>query len=830
VAATAAGRPAVGAARLRAALRSVPAGEANLTARILISLAHAEAEQGRTEAGLRLLDEAESTVAEDDRGILTQQRGLLLLRTGHVDESLALLNLAVPMLQRSGHRQVLARTLLNRAVLHLDAGRVGPARADLRGCRQLGEELGLTGLVAKALHNEGCCDLLTGDVPAALTAFDAARAEYLIHGDGFLPVLVVDKARALLTAGLAAEAGRELDEAMTLFRRQRLSHDFADAEMTRARAALDIGDYATARFWADRACRRFRRRGDRTHAAAVSLVRLRADFGLATDPGPATRAGHAESAGQRRTVRADKRLAGRANRLAAHLRELGLPQEAETAALLAVLALVRAGRLAQAAGAPILLSRPTRPATVELRLLRHYTRAELASATHDRSRTLDSVRKGLSTLERHRSRFGSTDLQSSATVLGAGLARVGLEAALDAGKPRLAYAWSERLRAQAFRVRAVRAPTHPQTVEALTELRRMSRTAKQDDRRADLEKSVREQGWLTPGTGETLPIADHLTVAGSLDDRALISYLSDRGRLLAVVIVDGRTLLVPLGDYSVVAEAQRRLLADLDALAGRRMTARLVEAITASSRRDIDLLAAHVLDPLRHLLGDHEAVIVPTRSLAGLPWALLPDLRGRPLCVAPSATVWHSAHRTRVAHPGGGSTKDVLVAGPDLAHARSEVTAIAAHYPDATVLTGAAATVAATLDGLDGAATAHLATHGRHEPANVLFSRLTLADGPLMAYDLDRLSRPPLLAVLSACDVGRVAVRAGDEILGFSAALLYRGTPTVISSVARVRDDVAADVMVAMHRAIGAGASPARALAGALRDSPHASFCCFGDG
>ena len=102
---------------------------------------------------------------------------------------------------------------------------------------------------------------------------------------------------------------------------------------------------------------------------------------------------------------------------------------------------------------------------------------------------------------------------------------------------------------------------------------------------------------------------------------------------------------------------------------------------------------------------------------------------------------------------------------------------IAAVYPGCQPLVAAAATVDATLRALDGAPLAHLAAHGYHDRENVLFSRLDLADGPLMAYDVQRLSHAPAHVVLSACDVGRTVVRPGDEILGFTAALLHMGRP-----------------------------------------------------
>jgi CHAT domain-containing protein len=201
-------------------------------------------------------------------------------------------------------------------------------------------------------------------------------------------------------------------------------------------------------------------------------------------------------------------------------------------------------------------------------------------------------------------------------------------------------------------------------------------------------------------------------------------------------------------------------------------------------------------------------------------------LRGRPVTVAPSAAVWFHARRSHKA--SSAQTSPLLVAGPHLTHASTEVRAIAKVYTDATVLEGADATVAATLGQIPSHAVVHIAAHGHHEPENVLFSRLDLVDGPLMAYDLEQLDAAPAQVVLPACDVGRPAVRSGDELLGFTAALLYMGSRTVVSCVNRVLDDSAVEIMTAYHRGLTAGHSPARALADACTADAFAPFVCFG--
>jgi CHAT domain-containing protein len=315
-------------------------------------------------------------------------------------------------------------------------------------------------------------------------------------------------------------------------------------------------------------------------------------------------------------------------------------------------------------------------------------------------------------------------------------------------------------------------------------------------------------------------------LAAALGERALVSFLRSDGELAALVLVDGRTRLVGLGPGAGLTETVRRLLADLDALAGRALPERLASAVLGSAQRQAQALSDRLFGPLHRLLGDRELVLVPTSELAALPWALLPVLRGRPVSVSPSAAVWRSA----AARPAAVSGPVLLAAGPALEQVDREFDEIAALHPDRVDLRGSRAGVAATLAALDGAPLAHLAAHGHHEPSNVLFSRLDLADGPLLAYDIQRLASVPPLVTLSACDVGRSVVRSGDEQLGFTAALLYAGSRCVVSSVARVSHETSATVMVALHRALAEGAGPARALALAGEKEPLATFVAFGAG
>ena len=825
------GRPSLGARTLRAALRlldwpSPPAEttstpgwltEPEMTVRLLGLLAAAEVAQGHTDRGFNLLDSADSVLLDGNRGILAHHRGLLSLMVGRMSEAVGHLDRAVALLRAGGDHRTLATSLLNRAFVHQMSGRVSLAVPDLADCEQLSIELGNTLQAAKAIHGRGACELLTGDIPAALRSFDNASHAYTdANADGMLVVLAVDKARALLAAGLHSDAARELGGALDRFPGVHMDQEHAEAELTMAHVALAAGDPDQASDWARRAERRFLRRGNLTWAAVATLTNRRAEF--ARGRRPAT-------------------VAAQASELAGRLRALGLGNDAERADLLAARAQVVIGDLDSARRC--LRGRDSARSTLATRLERRLARAELGAASGDVRTTFANARAGLEILQQHRRNFGSVDLQTSTTSLGADLARIGLAEAIERRSPQEIFRWLELSRAQAFRYPPVRPVADSATSAAVAELRQLAhhaRMAELDGRRdvaavrrcAELERVIRAKGWQTDGAagGHRAPVEFDEVRACLADECILLSFVREGDQLRALVVSGSSAQLCDLGDLTCVSEAAARLRSDLDVLCGRRLPAALRAVVQASVVRQLAVLSSHLLAPLRTMLADLDVVLVPTGPLSALPWGLLPELRGRPVTVTPSASVWQSAKRARWRAP----RSPLLVAGPHLDHAPDEIGRIARIYPDATVLRGPQATVSATLGALDGRSAVHFATHGHHEPDNVLFSRLDLSDGPLMAYDIHQLSVAPEHVILSSCDVGKTVVRTGDETLGFTAALLYSSTRTVVSSVARVDDRDAVGVMAAYHNAVRVGVPPARALADAALTAPLMPFVCFGCG
>jgi CHAT domain-containing protein len=832
------GRPAVSARYARAGLRHLgwtEDGEQSgpqqvheahhaLAARLLTILAAGESEQGRTEYGLRLLDRAGGLAAAENHGLLFLQRGMIFMRTGREGDALRMLDRAVAQLERDPTETAnLTAALLNRSFVHLNTGDVRRARLDLVWCQRVAADHGYDLDAAKSLHNLGYCDLLAGDIPAALQLFNAAADRYRLIAPGNLPILAMDKARALLAAGLAGDAASELDSAITSFRRQRLDQDLAEAELARSEAALAAGEPVVSRRWAAAAQRRFLRHGNDASACLAELTRLRAR----------------SSAPGRRAL-----IAAEASQLAKRLRDLGLAKDAEMAELLAARALLAAGRLDEARRRLAAIRRRGASTPLAIRLLRRLARVELAEREGRSGTALAEVRAGLALVHTRRGRLGSVDLQTGTAALGADLAAAGLRLALARNSAPLVFAWLERSRAQAFLVRPVRPPADPQAAAALAELRQLSHLIREAElrgkrdprlvaRQAGLQREIRERDWQASGAGLATARVGPGEVSAALagSGQSLVSILARRGRMLAVLVRRRSVRLIELGDFEAAAEAARRLNADLDTLAGRLLPARLEAVIRESIRHQTQVLTAEIIEPLRSMLGDDGVVFVPAGALASIPWSVLPDLRGRPVTVSPSASSWLTAwlsERAVAGQPHG--PPPLLVAGPDLEHADREVSEIASSYPGCRPLLADRATVGATLRALDGAPMAHLAAHGHHERENFLFSRLDLADGPLMAYDIQRLAAAPRHVVLSSCDVGRIVLRPGEEILGFTAALLYIGTATVISSVTRVADASAVSLMTAYHRRLAAGARPAEALAEAALTEEFSPFVCFGGG
>jgi hypothetical protein len=815
-------RSAVGAARRARCTRR--GAEARM------ALAFALLNQGRSTAALH--QAAIAARAGDGDAQMALQHATILERLGRTDEALGGYRRGLTAARRAGDRQTEAKLLCNRSVLHAYRGALGAAQADLRGALAIARGLGQPLLAATVLQNLGWVATRRGDLPAALANFDAAEPVVAEAGARH-GVLELDRCHALLAAGLGREARASARRAVARLEDNAMAAELAEARLALAEALLADGD---------------------PDAALDAAERARAQFEHQRRPGWTALARHvAVHAAFARGERTPALHAG-ARAAATALAAAGWPGAALDAQVLAARVALALGQEANAAHALQDVARARRGGPVALRVGAWHAEALRRLAQDRRGAALRALRAGLAVLDQHRLSLGATELRAGAAVHGSALAALGLHLALASGRAGAVLEWAERGRAGALWQRPARPPGDAALAADLAELRTVlaavgeagkasGDTAGPLRRQAELEAAIRRRARHAAGEGEgeayAPPRVERLRAA--LAQRTLVEFARDGDALWAVVATAAaRPRLVRLGAPAIV---ERELSALRFAL--RRLARGTGSAASQAVARDNAAHAAGALEdcllaPLGGVVDDrHELVLVPTGELHAVPWAALTSCAGRALSVAPSAALWLRAARRRAA-PSRGALALALAAGPGLAHAGAEVRALAARHPADAVLLDDDASVDAVAAALETADLAHIASHGTFRADNPLFSALQLADGPLTVYDLERLRSAPRDMVLSACDGGLSAVRPGDELMGFSGALLALGTSALIASVVPVPDEPAHRLMLALHERLTAGDEPAAALAAAStaaldRSAPAdyataAGFVCFGAG
>lgn len=783
----------------------------DLSGRIELTLAYVDAETGDPAGGLeRCLAALEMVgITSTTKGLIWSQLALLRMRRGEKVRALDDFDRAIALLE--GEPEHLGRAYLNRGGLHLQGTETASAIDDFSRAVEQFERAGLVGATAKTQHNLGYARLLNGDLVSALRQMEDAALVLAPLSPVSQAMCDQDRAEVLVAAGRPHEAAQALRSAATAYGVQRLRRFQAECELVLARTLM-VDDPAASRTVARRAARRFKAHDSPVWATRADAVAVIADI----------------SSGRRAA-----RLLDDADRLTAELKVQGHALEADQIALYAARLAVRRGDLADAADR-LARVRTAQDAPVTMRLLAHEVRAELAAARGQSTRARRQARDGLSELHDWQSTFGSLDLQSTLVAHGQDLARLGLDLAVRDASPRVVLEWSERARALASRVTPVRPPHDPEVAADLAALRALGDSDADNRRARELRERIRQHSWYAAGGGKVgEPTGMDELVAGlAATDAALVAYLVLGARVLgarvhALVVSDAGARLIDLGDGTGLGDRLDVITADLD-MAASRDRGPMAAVIQASLTHRLDALAAELVAPVLPVIGDRRVVLTPSGSLAGTPWSLLDGFRGRPLTVAPSATRWLAlrAGPTPARRVG-------LVAGPHVDRAEEEVTRAAGSWPSAELLTGAEATTTRVAELAARVDVLHLAGHGRHSGENPLFSAVELADGPWFGHDIDNLARTPTTVVLSACELGRVSVRSGEETVGMSAAWLYAGARNVVSSPALVADALACEALARWHSLVAAGAAPADALAQVGTQVPPGQplpFVCFGAG
>ena len=780
---------------------------------VLMTRSSVNQELGNMTGAQRDLDIAAPLVAGDRAIELTFQRAVLLQNLGRLGAAADAYRDVLARPATSGRFRVAAGN--NLALIEAQHGRHREALRLLDEAGRIAPGVGPS-QVATVLESRAWVTVHAGRLVDGVRLFTEAAAAFEAAG---LPMgeHFVEYADALMDLRLIPEAAQAARSAAEEFHLAGVPLMGAEAELRVAQLALLAGDPEEAESAASAAARSFDRQRRRTWKARAALVRAEARL----------RAGTA-GAGDLREAR----------RVCRTLEAQGVWSYAVDAYAITGRIAAGLGRAGDAVAAWRRAAELARRCPVLVRMRGAVAAAMAAAQLADDVAVLAHCRRGLGDLDRHRTVLPSMELRALASGHGAELGQLGLAVMVRGGSATRVLDWMERTRAAALLAVEPPGGLDPADLEALrgvhAELEGLStaddRTVGAPEpliaRQRSIEDRIRRASWHRR--------ADNRTVAGTirpahlrdlLGGRVLVEFAVLGGDLVAVVVEPRRSRLVLLGPAAAVLDQVRTLFFAL-----RRMTQPLPESSLAAARLSADSRVARLRALLLRPLGlppGAELVVVPVGDLHGIPWSALCDA---PVSLAPSAGLWALTRRA-AAGPHDGPT--VLVEGPSLPGATTEVRRLRALYPDAVALTPPRSTTAEVLRRLDGAGLVHLACHGWLRADNPLFSSLVLSDGPLTVQELQTSGAAPHRLVLASCQSGADVAYAGDEVVGFIGSLLARGTAGVVASVAAVPDVAAADLMCALHERLARGSTLAHALfdarAGLDRADPAAyvNWCTF---
>jgi tetratricopeptide (TPR) repeat protein len=446
-------------ASLHAAVRvATAAGLSRAAGQARMSRAFVLLSQGRTRAALRDAEAAVASMRGLDRARALAQQGLVLQRSGRLDDALTVYARALPALLRYRDRLWEARLRNNRALLQAFRGRLRRAKTDIARAEQLYALLELPRAQAGARWNLGLIEGKRGDIPAALAAFDSAAEAYR-KADLPMAALLMDKGEVLLSAGLADEALLTVTAAVAELARRRQAADLAEAHLLLARAQLAAGSPGPASASASAARRGFTGQHRSGWAAAALYVQV-----------------HASWAGGERSPRLLRLARDAARRLDA----TGWGTEALDIRLLTARIATDLGRLDLATAQLRAAARARRSAQLERRARAWHALALLRVQTGDRRGAYAAVSAGLAAAERHRAMLGATELRVLVAAQVAELAALGVALAVEEGTAERVLWSAERYRASALRIR----PVLPSPDVDLAELRTALRVAADEAEKA----------------------------------------------------------------------------------------------------------------------------------------------------------------------------------------------------------------------------------------------------------------------------------------------------------------------------------------------------------
>ncbi|MEV0521773.1 tetratricopeptide repeat protein, partial [Nonomuraea sp. NPDC050405] len=657
---------------------ATPGAPPERPAQARLSLVTVRTERGHPLQALRIAALAWPALSPLDRAKLDTQRAVALAHLGRYQEAVAACDRAVQVLAAApgtvdDHR-FLAGGLLNRGLVHAFRGDWDAAMGDVTACLELARHAGLDHLARLAAANLPFVAVRRGDVAGAFGHYRAAE-DALFGFPERLATMRADFAGALLAAQQPGEARELLTRAVPDLEASGAHVALADARLKLARAELLTGDARRALAVAERAARDLEAQGRRSWLPLAREVVLRARLAL-DGPAPALLEALVACAGE---LERDPAHQGGAAALRLEAAEVALALDDRPTALTqlthlttvpgdasqdvrdstAVGSAARAGSEAESpdhgrgrgrgvtpakvASLPPALQELVRaPEAPVVRrvpgpVLRHAMALE-AELRGDTAAALRAARDGLAEVGSQAGAFDDPALRAHMARAGERLAGLGLRLAVRDRDAAEVFAWAERWR-------AVAAP--PPHVADLDEVRAaLSEASPVGDRPCGTAPDGGGAGGAAP-----YEVGQH--------GMALVEFVAVGGSLVAVVVTEERAVVRRLGGLEEVAEAVVHLRYALrrHTLGDGPPANRPVLGPPAHGPGDPVWEAARevgrlLFRPVEADAGDRPLVVVPAGPLHTVPWAALPELRGRPVSVAASASAWLAAGR-RAPVPAG---------------------------------------------------------------------------------------------------------------------------------------------------------------------------------
>ena len=812
-----------------------------LIALIRVTKAAVAVVRGDVQGALAELDLAEPFLRGTDRVQLLVNRAFALGLSDRNAASLPILTEALRLSRAAKDHLMVARVLQTRSVRTYMLGDIASALKAGLGAVVAYQAAGNSAGVAMCRFNVAVFQLLRGEIPQALRTFDEADRDLEAAGinhalgnagriDGLLRArLYVEALESTSSHQEDQAAGTAFEGHLLLVRAQALGglgrFDEAVQVAARAEAALD--------------------RQQRPSAHLVQLFRLQL-------------AARGHSAGE----------VGTAAELATRFAELGWERPRHEAQILAAEEAVRTGDIEAAVDHLVSAALARNSPVISTQLLGWTAAARGEELRGNAAAAQATAHAGLEALRHHQLALVATELRIAASGHGEALTAIGLRAALATANPESIWSWA--VAAQSV-VAASLAPQAPpkylnRPLSALRALSQQIDELSRDgrdvtplllDRRIELERQLARADLRRPdrqGRTRVRGVPTLKRFQAALGATVMVHYLEVGKCLHVAVVTSDGVAIAAIGEVKETTASLNRLRTLLGAVLRGRSTKLhriAIETAQAELRDQLLLGPLKAADPSVDP-SQTNVVVVPTRSLYRMPWGAIAS-SFESLTVAASAQLWYDARRPI----RSGGTRVVLIEGPGLKHARSEIAAIAECWGSAqhfargvaptsaspgnlSVLSGERASVDGVLAALGESDIAHFACHGRLRFDNPRFSSLVCADGPLTVRDIETLPTLPMTVVLAACDAASGIELSGAEVLGLSVVLTGRGVRNVIAPVLAISDEWSTSVMCSLHSRLACGERPARALAELQRNltwekSPieaamAASLVCTGTG